>query len=418
MPRPEPSRTEGRGDARPALPFVAASDLRARTPAEPDWLLEGYLARHSLTLLAGKPKAGKSTLSLALGAALASDAAHFLGRKIASGPVLYVSEESAPTLAHKLAPLDGLRVLPRDAVWPKPSWRDLIAASVEEAQRIDAPLLIVDTWSFWTSLPKDAEKDAGAVQAAMQPLLDATRAVAVMATLHQRKAGGEDGDSVRGSSAIAGSADIVIELERLPDPTQRLLLALSRYPSTPGSLLIDRDPATGAWRALSEGGRTDGRALRDRQALISALDGELLKRDELEEATGAPSRQWDGQLKALVNEGLVRRTGDGKKGDPYRFTLAGDSAQASPAQKERTNPLQGASVSAAHPFRDAAETSAVDASDEGARRATSADPSPFDDWTDEELEACAAEQAAREDQATLGVPSNQPTCAIFGPVDE
>jgi hypothetical protein len=372
-----------------------------------------------LTLLAGKPKAGKSTLSLALAASIAGEAAHFLGRKVASGPVLYISEESVLTLAHKLPPLDALRMLTRDAVWPKPSWRDLVAASVEEAQRISAVALVVDTWPYWTSLPKDAEKDAGAVQAAMQPLLDATRdGLAVLSSLHLRKAGGEDGDSLRGSSAIAGAADIVLELERLQDPTQRLLLALSRFPSTPGSLLVDRDPATGAWRALSEGGRTEGRALRDRQALISALDGESLTREELEEAIGAPQRQWHAQLKVLLAEGVAQQTGAGKKGDPYRFTLSGDSAQAFPAQKERRNPLQGASVSTAHPFRDAAETSAKSVSEEGAQQASLDDASLLEGWSVDDLEACADEQAKREEQASLGLASETPTCAIYGPVDE
>src|SRR5437773_2730901 len=79
----------------------------------------------------------------------------------------------------------------------------------------------------------------------------------VLVPLHQRKGGGEDGEGVRGSGAIAGTADIVLELERVQQPRERALLALSRYPSTPGSLIIEHDPATGAWKAIGEGERAD-----------------------------------------------------------------------------------------------------------------------------------------------------------------
>src|SRR5947209_20577071 len=87
------------------LPFVSAAELRACAPAEPDWLWEGYLAPGALTLLAAKPKAGKSTLAVAVSEAMATHAGSFLGRRIAGAPVVYVSEESAGTLAHKLPPV-------------------------------------------------------------------------------------------------------------------------------------------------------------------------------------------------------------------------------------------------------------------------------------------------------------------------
>src|SRR5271165_4850912 len=104
------------------LRFVSATELRESTPVEPDWLWRGYLARYALTLLAAKPKAGKSTLAVGVSEAMATGAGSFLGRQIANGPVVYVSEESAGTLAHKLPAIDAIRVLTRDAVWPKPTW--------------------------------------------------------------------------------------------------------------------------------------------------------------------------------------------------------------------------------------------------------------------------------------------------------
>jgi hypothetical protein len=43
-----------------ALSFVGADELRANTPAEPSWTWTGYVAPGSVTLLAARPKVGKS----------------------------------------------------------------------------------------------------------------------------------------------------------------------------------------------------------------------------------------------------------------------------------------------------------------------------------------------------------------------
>src|SRR5205807_7046379 len=137
--------------------------------------------------------------------------------------------------------------------------------------------------------------------------------------------------------------DIVLELERGQGPSERVLLALSRYPSTPGSLIFNYDHATGSWKVAGEGDRDDTRATRDRQAILTALAGDekKLTNDELQEAIGAPRLQWQGQLKKMVNCGEVGRTGKGVKGDPHRFEiLRTDSAQSDAQKKVRTNAAQ------------------------------------------------------------------------------
>src|SRR5271168_223450 len=123
------------------LQFQSPSELRASAPAEPDWVLNGYLAAGNVTFIAAKPKAGKSTLLFAVADAIASHAPTFLGRAIHGGPVVILSEEGAGTLIHKLPANDDVRILTRDAAWPKPSWRDAITAGVEEALRIGAVML-------------------------------------------------------------------------------------------------------------------------------------------------------------------------------------------------------------------------------------------------------------------------------------
>lgn len=335
----------------PLVRFVSAAELRKQAPSEPLWIWRDYLAPGGVTIVAGKPKVGKSTLAFALAGALAQRLPTFLGREIAGGPLVYVSEETAGTLAHKLAAVDDLRVLPRDLAWPKPGWEKLIAAAVAEAKRVGAVALVIDTLAYWAAMPADREKDAGTAQAVMQPLLDAAReGFAVMLVMHQRKSGGEDGEGLRGSGAFAGAADIVIELERTKSSRERVLLALSRYPSTPGSLVVNHDATTRAWSVVGEGERGDARSITDRQAILAALDASrALTRAELEQVVGAPQRQWRVELQKLIAEGNVQRSGAGKKGDPYRFSmLRADTAQ-SDAQHPRRNGDGSRSDAAAHP---------------------------------------------------------------------
>jgi hypothetical protein len=322
---------EGEG---PRLRFTSAADLRAATPEEQPWAWDGYLARGAVTMLAGKPKyAGKSTLAWAAAEALAAGAPAFLGRRVEGGPVVYVSEEGAGTLRHKLPASDRVSVLTRDAAWPKPAWPGLVTAAVDEAERIGAVLLVIDALSFWAGFAKDAEKDSGAAQAVMDALGLATRpGLAVLLVHHHRKSGGEEGDAVRGSGAIFGAVDALVELESLADdapPGQRRLVGVSRWEgATPAVLVVERDAATAAWRVIGEAddrGATADLTLRER--LLRAVPGEEpgATEPDLAESVGVDKRKVAKPLRALVNEGVVLRDGEGKPYQPYRYRRAADA---------------------------------------------------------------------------------------------
>ena len=394
-PRAAEGASDG-GDAtdaaqRPMLPFLSPAEVRASTPAEPPWLWNGYIAKGAVTLLAGKPKSGKSTLALAITDAVAAQAPAFLGRSSAGGGVVYVSEEGATTLAHKLPASEGVRVLTRDVAWPKPTWIELVEATVAEAERTGAGMIVIDTLSFWGALPAEREKDAGAAQDLMEPLVRAARAdVAVLLVHHGRKGGGEDGEGVRGSTAIAGAADIILELERPREnatPHQRVLLALSRYPQTPGALMFDHDAATGAWGVLGEAEDRSGAGKAQRRAeVLGALGSDELTRADLTDLLG-DAREWKSTLDELVGEGAVERSGAGKKGDPHRWRrmLCENAVGASPQ-----NPTERASgavaVSGVCPVRTPRNTTRSTAPRESCETTESgAVPSRGEVWLDRDV---------------------------------
>ena len=256
----------------PQIRWQWASELEA--PPEPDWIWGGYLAPAAITLVAGKPKSGKSTLACGLAEALTAGAGEFLGRAVRQCSVVYLSEEGAGTLKPKLS--GRIRTLTRDGAWPRPGWATLIAAATIEADRIGATVLIVDSLSFWSSLDEGQENDSAVMQRALGALGAATSTgLAVVLVHHQRKGGGEDGDAVRGSGAIFAAVDMLIEVERPKSdsaPTHRQLVSTGRWQDAPPVLIVDHDPRERSWRVVGEAGdRTAAGEFGIREQILDAL---------------------------------------------------------------------------------------------------------------------------------------------------
>jgi len=211
------------------LRFRPISELTAET-GETEWLWNGYIAKGALTVLAGQPKVGKSTLAFGLFAQRAL-ARPLLGLSVSGGQTLLLSEEREASLSEKANDLhvaEGLHILCRQDVRML-SWPEVIddALLYCRAQSID--LLVVDTFDKWGG---HDENHPGQVVEALQPLLlAAAEGLAVLILHHQRKAAGSYGEAVRGSNALTGGVDVVMELERAG--SIRVLRSLSRFRSTP-----------------------------------------------------------------------------------------------------------------------------------------------------------------------------------------
>jgi hypothetical protein len=141
----------------------------------------------------------------------------------------------------------------------------------------------------------------------------------VVVLRHERKAGGDVGDSGRGSSAFGGAVDILLAVRRSGGaPTARLIQSLSRFDETPDTLAIELTPEgyvpLGDSTAVAE--RDAETTLRE---ILPADPERALPMESIIEMGGAHRTTIQRTLGRLDDLGAARRIGAGKKGDPNRW---------------------------------------------------------------------------------------------------
>jgi 5S rRNA maturation endonuclease (ribonuclease M5) len=317
------------------LPFTLAGDVIAAAPPDPDWIWNGYVAPGEVSLIAGRPKVGKSTLVFGLIAAVLHGRP-FAGRQTRGRGVLLLTEEGVTTFAEK-ARVFGIETHPRFHVLlrrrTQAGWLEVVAEARTYCRKRELDLLVVDTFDKWAGLRGDDENKSGPVLQALEPLMQASGdGLAVIVVSHQRKAAGDHGEAVRGSNAITGTVDVIVEIERVADVAHaRALVGTSRHSSTPEELAVE----------LTDDGyvdRGDVETLKGRleaNRIVAVLSTEPVTSKEIAEATEIPEATVRRRLEELHGDGRVERTGEGRKGSPYRWKML--SATANPLVAERKN---------------------------------------------------------------------------------
>lgn len=306
--------------------FRTARELAAATTERPEWIAPPYVVIGGITEVDGKAKAaGKTTWTLAL-CRCVLDGLPFMGQPTVKAVIVYLSEQSPASLREALRRADllnrnDLHVLcwheTRGADWPA-----IAAAAVAKAREVGALVLIVDTLPQFAGMKGDAENDAGSALAAVQPLQAAAAdGLAVLMLRHERKSGGDVGDSGRGSSAFAGAVDIVLSLRRAEGasrPTIRHLHALSRFDETPDLLVIELTPDG----YVSLGTETAVAEAEARERVLRAAptnEADALKEDDLLAAADVKRTVGRDAIAYHLAAGRLRRVGAGKRGDAFRY---------------------------------------------------------------------------------------------------
>jgi hypothetical protein len=327
MPPPVPPRP----DAIPPLQWGMPS-LRAGAGGGVRWLWHGYLAAGALTLLSSRWKTGKTTLTAALLARMKTGGT-FAGLPLQAGRAVVLSEESPAQWVRRGQKLD----LEEHVGWycrpfrgrPRPhQWQALIDQVAEAVVARDVRLVVVDPLAAF--YPGKSENDAAAMLDALAPLQGlASQGPSVLMEHHPAKHDGDAGPSARGSGALLGCADILIEMRWYPgaaaDDRRRRLVALSRFDETPRQRIIELNAEGTDYVVHDSVGEADFAAhWQVLQGLLRQASGKRTRREILRQWPTAECpdamtlHRW---LRRAVALGLLRQDGRGTKFDPFRYWL-------------------------------------------------------------------------------------------------
>jgi hypothetical protein len=317
--------------------LLRPAELAASQQAGLSWLWRGFLAPHKVTALISPPKSGKTTLAAILLARF-GPGGELAGLPVRPARVLVISEEHAAdwdARCRRLGIGEHVRFLCRPFQGARPTeaqWFNLIAG-VEALHRREAvDLVIIDALA--TLLPGYAETCAPKLLDCLLPLQAlANLGPAVWLLHHPAKGKQTDAQSGRGTIALPGFADIVMEMScyrraRSRDRRRRIC-SYSRYDETPRQLILELDAAGGDYLVRND---ASGRPLvRTWTEVYDILAGTSQKLTQEEILLYWPSQESDPPdrstlsrwLKRATEQGFVRSEGAGHRGSRYLYWLAG-----------------------------------------------------------------------------------------------
>ncbi len=315
----------------PESPFIPASDFWEGSD-EVEWLVDGLLPAASVSMIVGRPKAGKTILSLNLALSVACGT-RFLGRRCQPGRVGLIQLEDPDVLILKRLktmiklPPAGLFVStgkPWDA-----GLRALLPAFIIEH---GLTLVVIDPLVLWQ--PGTKENSAEAMAALLYGLRNSVQdtGCAILIVHHARKAGGDHGEGIRGSTAILGAVDVAIILHKREEGKAHLETK-SRFGEVEDKAIeLDAESLTWEYR----GSVQDARRSEQTSQILDLLEVENgLPATEIQERLGIPPRTLYRVL-AYLEEGGVLTCTEGaaseKGGRPPKIYFLGscqdDSSEA------------------------------------------------------------------------------------------
>ena len=319
----------------PPFPRLSFADLQATKDVDLNWLWDGYLASHNVTLMTGQWKCGKSTLIAHLLGKMKAGG-ELVGKRVAPGKVLIVTEEDRTSWARRSRTLsfgDHLSWFCRPFLG-KPTeaqWLALLdqVARIHEQERID--LLVIDPLANLT--PMRSENEAGEMTRTILPLQQlTTRGMSVLLAHHPRKGAVVVGQAARGSGSLPAFVDVSIEMyyvsTRHALDCRRRLRTLSRHDDSPPVWVIELLEDGSDYRALGISAEIDfEHGWPILRSVLEKAEGPMKRRDLLREwpaecvpPTGQTLWRW---LARALKEGLIQRDGDGTKRDPFTYRLPG-----------------------------------------------------------------------------------------------
>jgi len=296
--------------------LILASDLERMEFPPIKYIVPGYVAE-GLTILAGKPKLGKSWLCLDWGVDVASGGNAFGSLNVVQGDVLYLALEDNPRR------LKGrMNALCPQMAWPErltfaTDWPRLdqggVAPIKDWIEKQASPrLVIIDTLQKVRRGSNDKESSYANDYAALEELhqLASTYGVAIVLVHHVRKMDADDPlDTVSGTTGLTGAADTILVLNR---ESNGVTLYGRGRDVEEIETAVKFDKQSMRWSILGEA--SEVRRSDERSTILDVLDD--MKRPmgpgEIAVATGFPPTSVRQMARRMAKDGEIDRISHGK----------------------------------------------------------------------------------------------------------
>jgi RecA-family ATPase len=295
-----------------------------------NYVVPGYIAE-GCTLLAGRPKLGKSWLCLEIALAVSVDGESALGGiECQKGSVLYLAlEDNRRRLQRRIRKVmlmseDAPERLHLATEWPRANEGgiDQIRSWVRDTP--DARMVIVDVLAMFKPMLKGSESFYEADYHAIKSLqaIASETGIAIIVVHHTRK-GGADGDpfeKVSGTLGLSGAADSVMILDR--DSQGATIYGRGRDIEEIESAAVF-DKLTCRWSV--QGAADDVRRTDERTEILAILKDadEALSPGDIADALGRQRNNIKQLLFKMSKSGeVVKLSGRGKYVHPERLDLA------------------------------------------------------------------------------------------------
>src|SRR5215211_7770176 len=316
---------EWRKNAPPTTMSAAALMEKELPPVK--WAVSGVLPE-GVTILAGKPKMGKSWLALGLCVSVSAGGGALGKIPAERGGALYLGlEDQERRLQRRLKKILAGRAAPEglEVTW---SWPRLDQGGVEALrnyleERPDTRLLVIDTLK--KIRPRDGQSRSvyDLDYEALEPLLPLAsgRGVAILVVHHLRKLeAGDPLDMISGSTGLTGGVDGAMVLKRDRGKQDATLVVDGRDIEEPAELALRWDAEIAAWSLT--GDAEEYRQSEERRRILELLermDAPMWPKD-IAEALEKNRSTTRVLLANMKQDGQVQDTGQG-------YTVAHDHKQ-------------------------------------------------------------------------------------------
>jgi len=290
-----------------------AAELLAGEWPEPKWIVPGVISV-GLSVLAGRPKTGKSWLALLIGLAV-STGGKALERDVEQRKVLYIAlEDSARRLQHRCKALG----MPESAditfvtEWPSLDRKDGVDSLEQWISRKKCEMVIIDT--IGRAAGKADQLDLAEMNGLMgrvQEMAHAHEAAIVVIDHHTkpRPTSGDPVDDVIGSTGKSAVCDTILGLYRKHGKRYATLKARGRDIEDK-EFCLEFDNETCIWKVISEDGRRvptskEKQVLEAVEALLAS--GELPTTSRIAERLGKNKGNVSRILGNLTEKGYLSK---------------------------------------------------------------------------------------------------------------